>query len=309
MKKSLRFVGMALVAFALCFGVTSCGSDEAEPSTGGSGSGSFIENERIVPITKGEIDTKERAEGCVRLTLYTKNGSVVVSIAESELGKKIDLSKEDGQPNYSFYIDAEGKDFPNNDEDRLCGDESDALADEGGYLIVKELVKNNQYEVMAAYSREGYNYILSFKGEVSIVGEGSKAGGVISCGNKDIKIVDGSVSQYGGHTDFSFFGDNDQYFVFRTLNYEPGVEHNLTEPGTNEKWYSCWWNLSSSQTRDGGWFTEMGNAPGMNVCPKSGTFKYTQNGDLYSIRINFVYEGESYSIVWDGVLLPDEGLG
>lgn len=258
----------------------------------------FVENGREVPILRGEVNVKERAEGCVRLMFYTKNGTIEVAVDDSYLGKKIDLSKYDDQTLNSFYIDAEGPDFFNDDEDRLYGAESGMQADEGGYLIVKELEKNKQYEVEAAYTHDGSSYKLSFKGEVSKVGEEATKAGVIKVGSKEIEIAKVGCEQWSGHTDFRFMGANGESFDIITFNYEQGVEHDLTKRGTNEKWYSFEWHLSPNQTRDGGNYVS--NFPENEILPTSGTFKYTRNGDTYSVRLIFVYEGEEYSIEWEG---------
>lgn len=250
----------------------------------------FVENGREVPIVSGEINVKERAEGCVRLMFYTKNGTIEVAVDDSYLGKKIDLSKYDDQTLNSFYIDAEGPDFPNDDEDRLYGAESGMQADEGGYLIVKELEKNKQYEVEAAYTHDGSSYKLSFNGEVS------KGGNYISYESNVIGIKSVSCKKYVNGVDFEFIGYDGEDFLITTGKFSPGVEYDLTEEGTTAKWYSMFCKLSHS---DEDWDWIIGAA--LMTYPESGTLKYEQKGDaITSVRVKFEYRGEHYSVTWDG---------
>lgn len=283
MKKTLRFVGMALVAFALCFGVTSCGDDDVP----------VPDVDKTANGNNGVVDFRDGSDNPVPYPTH-------FSLAE---GKYIELSvcdvnaKEGEKLSYlddgSWSIDYDSDYFMI----RLASNYSDA--DNGTFLFIRALKTTNGKElpITLNYSFKGQKCKTVFYVTVTTQSEDAKEG-FIKIGSKEVEIKYVVCNLHTHGLDFLIRGVNGEYFDIYAEQVEPDVEYGLSAKVSEEdiaESPTCYFSCSDLPI-------DLGTHPyAAESCPESGTFKYMSYGnDKYGIRLYFVYDGMQCSVVWDG---------
>lgn len=286
MKKTLRFVGMALMAVALSFCVTSCGDDDVP----------VPDVDKTANGNNGVVDFRDGSDNPVPYPTH-------FSLAE---GKYIELSVCDVNAKKGeklAYLD-DGSWSIDYDSDyfmiRLASNYSDA--DNGTFLFIRALKTTNGKElpITLNYSFKGQKFKTVFYVTVTTKNEDAKEGNYISCGGKKIEIEKADCEEFYENMFFTFRAADGVEFEIETLGYKSGVEYDLTESGTHDFWYFMSWDHSPQWEKGGDGV--VCNKPESESLPTNGTFKYTLNGTKCSVRLNMEYDEVEYSVVWDGQL-------